>query len=83
MRAKEHLQQKFVLDENIKEFLIYFRRFRNLSLKEIGQGTGYEATTLSKVFNGHQSPGEKFLQRLENFYLSDVLKQIQDLERRR
>lgn len=51
-----------------------------MTWRQIGEGTGYEATTLTKVFNGHQEGGEKLLHALESFYQLDNLKRISQIE---
>ncbi len=76
-----NLQHKTLPLDKVLEFLIYFKRVRNITNRQLAEKLHYQETYISQVLNGHKDGGEKLLHALESFYLLDNLQRIAQIDR--
>ena len=77
----EHLQYENVIETNILHFLMFFKKVRGISNRDLAEKIHYKENYLTQVRNRSVSGGEKLLHALESFYLLDNLNQIQQIDR--
>lgn len=82
MTFRANIQQQSLPSVKVLDLLIYFKKFRNFSNRELAEKLHYQETYFSQVLNGHKDGGEKLLHALETFFLLDNLNQIQQIDRK-
>src|SRR5690348_6979248 len=83
MTTIANLQHKTLPSDKVLELLIYFKRFRGITNRELAEKLHYQETYISQVLNGHKEGGEKLLHALETFFVLDNLQQIAQIERKK
>jgi hypothetical protein len=82
MTFNVEIQQENLLQQQIKDLLIYFTKFRGMKNRALAQRIRYEENFLTNVRKGNTKGGEKLLRALEDFYILDNLKQMQEIDRK-